>query len=41
MASLPDDALEALSGALHMLEARIDEVAAASASQADMAEDRA
>ncbi|WP_244814476.1 MarR family winged helix-turn-helix transcriptional regulator [Caballeronia sp. Lep1P3] len=31
MAAMPDDAIEALSGALHMLEARIQEVAAANA----------
>ncbi|KND60520.1 Transcriptional regulator, MarR family [Candidatus Burkholderia verschuerenii] len=41
MASLPDDAIGALSGALLMLEARIGEVAAANASQAVAVEDKA
>ncbi|GAB5098202.1 MarR family transcriptional regulator [Caballeronia sp. HLA56] len=44
MASLPDDAIEALSGALHMLEARIQEVAvqnAANAALVDTAAEKA
>jgi MarR family transcriptional regulator, organic hydroperoxide resistance regulator len=41
MASLPDDAIEALSGALQMLEARIGEVAAETASQAAAVADKA
>jgi MarR family transcriptional regulator, organic hydroperoxide resistance regulator len=39
MAALPDDAIEALSSALHMFEARIGEVAAANALQAAALED--
>ncbi len=41
MASLSDDAIGALSGALHMLEARIGEVAAANAQQGATVEDKA
>jgi MarR family transcriptional regulator, organic hydroperoxide resistance regulator len=41
MASLPDDAIEALSGALQMLETRIGEVAAETASQAAAVADKA
>lgn len=41
MASLPDEAIEALSSALHMLEGRIQEVAAANAAQAAAIEEKA
>jgi DNA-binding MarR family transcriptional regulator len=41
MASLPDEAIEALSSALHMFEGRIQEVAAANASQAVAVEEKA
>jgi MarR family transcriptional regulator, organic hydroperoxide resistance regulator len=41
MASLPDDAMAALQGALQMFEARIGEVAAANATQAATLEDKA
>jgi MarR family transcriptional regulator, organic hydroperoxide resistance regulator len=41
MASLPDDAIAALSGALHMLEARIGEVAVATAQQTAAVDDKA
>jgi MarR family transcriptional regulator, organic hydroperoxide resistance regulator len=41
MASLPDDAIAALQGALQMFEARIGEVAAANATQAAALEDKA
>jgi MarR family transcriptional regulator, organic hydroperoxide resistance regulator len=41
MASLPDDAIEALASALHMFETRIGQVAAANALQAAALEDKA
>jgi DNA-binding MarR family transcriptional regulator len=41
MAAMPDDAIEALSGALHMLEARIQEVATNTAINAATVDDKA